>query len=68
MREMFARSSNLTELNLSSFNTSKVTNMNDMFKSCTKMQKILVGTNWIVGENTTTENMFTDCGVSDVTH
>ncbi len=40
MRTMFLRNYTLKELNLSKFNTSKVTSMNAMFQYCTSLTKL----------------------------
>jgi surface protein len=40
MQEMFYNCSKLTELDLSSWNTSRVTNMTNMFRGCSKLKTI----------------------------
>lgn len=42
---MFDLCSSLTSVDLSSFNTSKVTNMGSMFSNCTKLTKIYINSN-----------------------
>lgn len=46
MREMFASCESLTELDLRSFNTSKVTMMWGMFQGCSHLKTIIVGPGW----------------------
>ena len=40
---MFNDLSNIIEIDLSNFSTSKVTNMNSMFKGCVNLKKIVFG-------------------------
>ena len=63
---MFGVCSSLTKLNLCSFDTSKVTDMNDMFSCASKLTAINVGSKWTT-KNATTTNMFVLSGVSAVT-
>ncbi len=42
MSRMFSWCKNLSELNLSSFNTNNVTNMSRMFSGCNNLNKILI--------------------------
>ena len=44
---MFSSCKTITSLDLSSFNTSKVTEMNEMFRNCSALQKIYVGDGWM---------------------
>ena len=43
---MFSSCKTITSLDLSSFNTSKVTEMNEMFRNCSALQMIYVGDGW----------------------
>ncbi len=52
---------NLQELDLSSFNTSKVTNTIRMFNSCNRLQTIYVGDGWDMSNVTASDGMFSDC-------
>ena len=51
----------LTSLDLSSFNTSQVTNMTIMFNSCSNLRTIYVGSGWSTAAVTSSGYMFTDC-------
>ena len=66
MQAMFYGCSGLKSLDLSKFDTSLVINMNEMFRNCSKLAPILVGTGW-KDENATKENMFTGCKATGVT-
>lgn len=66
MMFMFYECYNLKSLNLCSFNTSNVTNMNFMFQSASSLENIYVGPSWVTSQASTTD-MYTSCGVSDVT-
>lgn len=57
----------LTSLDLSNFDTSKVTSMNNMFGGCRNLTKIMVGSKWIINSGTNTTNMFYNCGTQTVT-
>lgn len=46
LENMFNSCSNLSSLDLSSFNTSNVTNMANMFKNCSSLTEISFGANW----------------------
>ena len=46
MSEMFRECSSLTTLDLSGWNTSNVTNMNDMFGYCSKLSNLTLGNDW----------------------
>ncbi len=67
MSEMFEGCIDLTNLNLSSFNISQVTNMSNMFKECTNLQTIYVNPSTWITNQANTNDMFTDCGVGEVT-
>lgn len=58
----------LTRLNLRNFNTSKVTNMSNMFNNCSKLTTINVSNGkWVISSSENTTNMFNGCGCSAVT-
>ena len=62
MREMFASCESLTELDLRSFNTSKVTMMWGMFQGCLHLTTILVGDGWTTAALTDEgHEMFAGC-------
>ena len=63
---MFGGCYDLTKLNLCSFDTSKVTDMDGMFNGTDKLTVINVGSKWTT-ENATTTNIFSGSGVSQVT-
>ena len=67
MSQMFSSASNLTNLDLSSFDISSVTDMSSMFASSSNITSIKVSKKWKIGSSTTTENMFSDCGTNHVT-
>lgn len=46
MEKMFEYCRSLTTLDLSGFDTSKVTNMNGMFADCSKLSNLTLGTDW----------------------
>ena len=49
---------NVEKIYISSFNTSKVTNMSYIFSDCTKLTNIYVGDGWDVSAVTTSTSMF----------
>jgi surface protein len=61
MNEMFFDCFDLTNLNLSSFNTSKVTNMEYMFMHCNNLRTIYVGEGWNTDAVKKSTQMFYDC-------
>ena len=61
MKYMFYNCSQLTVLDLSSFNTSKVAYMNSMFYDCYCLETIYVDTGWSTAKVTRSENMFAFC-------
>ena len=68
MERMFGECSSLTELDLSNFNTTSVTNMSSMFTATLRLAKIYVGPNWNVDETVVNvTNMFYGSRVSGVT-
>lgn len=58
---MFDGYSMLKSLDLSSFDTSSVTNMNGMFRNCTKLNTIYVSNLFNTNALSTSEKMFTGC-------
>ena len=58
---MFKNCTGLTTLNLSSFNTSKVTLMRYMFQGCSGLTTIYVGEEWSTAKVTISNDMFTGC-------
>ena len=66
MYMMFQNCSSLQSLDLSNFNTSIVTNMLVMFQNCSNLTSILVNKEtWVAASSS--NGMFSGCGVSDVT-
>lgn len=61
MYAMFYDCKELVELHLSGFATSNVTDMRWMFAKCTKLKNLTLGDSFIVGDNTDTEYMFSNC-------
>lgn len=62
MREMFASCESLTELDLRTFNTSRVTMMWGMFQGCTHLTTIIVGPGWTTAALTDEgHEMFAGC-------
>jgi surface protein len=61
MGRMFESCSQLTSLDLSGFNTSKVTSMNWMFFSCFRLKTIYVGDGWSTAAVTYSDDMFYYC-------
>lgn len=57
---MFYYCSSLTTLDLSSWNTSQVTNMSYMFANCSP-EHIYIGSNWNTGKVTSSDSMFSGC-------
>ena len=58
---MFQKCTGLTSLDLSHFNTSKVTYMNKMFEGSTNLRTIYVGSGWSTAAVTSSTNMFNNC-------
>ena len=56
----------VTELDISNFDTRKVTNMGSMFRLSGNLDTIYVGENWTT-ENAATDNMFKNCKAKGVT-
>ena len=63
MSSMFSGCENLTSLDLSSFDTSQVTNMEEMFSSCTSLTTICASASFTTVSVTNDKNMFSDCTV-----
>ena len=61
MISMFNECGKLTNLELSNFNTSKVTDMNYLFYGCTHLRTIYVGSEWSVDGVTNSTDMFKLC-------
>ena len=57
---MFSNCSQLTSLNLSSFDTSSVTNMNNMFKNCKNLISLDLS-NFVLSKVNTMSSMFSGC-------
>ena len=58
---MFNNCRQLTSLDLSSFNSAKVTNMSAMFYGCSNLSTIYVSDEWSTNAVTTSANMFMNC-------
>ena len=58
---MFSGCSSLVNLNLSSFNTSNVTNMYSMFAFCKNIKTIYVSDLWNISNVTSSSLMFHSC-------
>ena len=58
---MFRDCDKLTELDLSSFNTSKVTTMGTMFGNCTTLKTIYVSELWDVSNVPSSDSIFYNC-------
>lgn len=66
MSRMFYNCSSLTEIDLSSFDTTNVTRMDSIFNGCTSLNTIYVTEdNWLTNQANTTD-MFNNCGTSSV--
>jgi surface protein len=61
MLGMFVYCVSLTELDLSGFDTSRVTDMTSMFNFCSELTTIYVGDGWTTDKVTSTDSMFYDC-------
>ena len=57
---MFGGCESLTSLTLSNFNTSNVTNMNNMFYNCTSLTSLTLS-GWVISDATNTNYMFSGC-------
>ena len=58
---MFLECTSLTSLDLSGFNTSKVTNMNQLFYPCSSLKTIYVGSGWSTEAVTEGNYIFNGC-------
>ena len=61
MNTMFNGCGSLTSLDLSNFDTSKVTNMGGMFNNTEKLKTIYVSDKWNVSNVTSSNSMFNWC-------
>ena len=61
MASMFQGCSSLTELNLSSFNTSKINAYNNMFKNCNNLRTIYVSDKFVIQNEFGSQDMFLNC-------
>lgn len=61
MHSMFQNCESLTSLDLSSFNTAKVTNMNGMFELCSKLKTIYASSLFTTDAVSSSTNMFYGC-------
>jgi len=61
MSNMFYGCSNITNLDLSSFDTSNVTNMDSMFSDCNNLTSISWGNNFDTSKVTNMNSMFLNC-------
>ena len=69
MSYMFYGGYKLTSLDLTSWDTSKVTSFMNMFSGCTNLKQILVSRDkWVIRDDCNTTNMFNNCGCSDFTY
>ena len=64
---MFAVCAALTNIDLSNWNTSRVTNMGYMFANDKNLKCIYVGDKWVIGSSARVDSMFSGCGVTSVT-
>lgn len=67
MTYMFSSCEVLPELDLRSFNTENTENMTSMFKGSEKLKRIVVGPEFVIGEDTYKDGMFDDCGTDTFT-
>lgn len=58
MHRMFAGSQNILSLDLSKWDTSKVTDMSSMFLNCNNLTQIIVGDNWDTSKVINMASMF----------
>ena len=61
MSAMFHSCDSLTVLDLTDFDTHKVTNMESMFNNCSSLKTIYVGTEWNTDSVASSEDMFYGC-------
>ncbi|MDY2696464.1 MAG: BspA family leucine-rich repeat surface protein, partial [Eubacteriales bacterium] len=61
MANMFKNCSKLTSLDLSNFDTSKVTDMSSMFFSCSDLTTIYVSSTWNAAKVRKSNSMFSGC-------
>ena len=60
MNEMFLSCRSLQKLDLSNFNTSKVTYMHNMFNGCNSLESLDLS-NFVISEETEISDMFVGC-------
>lgn len=65
MEQMFYYYTTLTSLYISSFNTAKVTNMDNMFGQNSKLAVVYVGSGWKAASSNSA--MFSGCKINSVT-
>lgn len=65
LTNMFSNCENLEELDLSSFNTQKVTRTNHMFEGCKKLRSLTFGENFSMKLVVRKNDMFTGCGTEE---
>ena len=58
---MFDGCSNLTELDISNFSTSKVENMGYMFSGCVALSKVTFGQDFVTSKVTAFQSLFSNC-------
>ncbi len=58
---MFAYCKSLTSLDVSNFNTAKVTDMQSMFSYCENLKTIYVGNDWNTNKVEDSKEMFANC-------
>ena len=61
MNEMFQFCDNLKSVDLSGFNTAKVTNMTRLFWGCNNLESVFVGDGWNTSLVSKSSGMFEDC-------
>ncbi len=61
MQSMFSGCSSLRYVDLSSFNTAKVTKMSKTFYNCTSLESIFVGEDWSTTKVSSSTDMFSGC-------
>jgi surface protein len=61
MSNMFQRCTNLTELDLSGWDTENLVNTEYMFSECGKLKTIYVSGDWNMGNVTSSGSMFLTC-------
>ena len=67
MRCMFKDCGSLTSIDLSNFDTIKVTDVGYMFDGCSNLTKIIYGSNFVYN-GATVYGMFNECSANKPTH